>query len=89
MLLRCLRSSFSFNKAAETTAQASPIYAWKVTSPVFECLKPLAGPEPFGSFSTSKQPHNVPQSLLNLAFKRFYSALRRCERDRTLVWEFI
>ncbi|KAI7795104.1 putative F-box-like/WD repeat-containing protein TBL1XR1 [Triplophysa rosa] len=47
-----------FNKAAETTAQASPIYAWKVTSPVFECLKPLAGPEPFGSFSTSKQPHN-------------------------------
>lgn len=25
-----------------------PIFAWKVSSPVFECLKPLAGPEPFG-----------------------------------------
>lgn len=69
MLLRY--SSFSFNKAAETTAQASPIFAWKVTSPVFECLKPLAAPEPCGSFSTSKQPHNVPQSFLNLFLNDF------------------
>ncbi|KAG1949281.1 hypothetical protein F2P79_011345 [Pimephales promelas] len=51
-----------FNKAAETTAQASPIFAWKVTSPVFECLKPLAAPEPRGGGNSTQALKGSPRA---------------------------
>ncbi|KAK6314062.1 hypothetical protein J4Q44_G00155210 [Coregonus suidteri] len=78
-----------FTNAPDVTI-ACLIFAWKVTSSVFQCLRRLAGCEPFGSFSTSKQPYNVPQLLFNKIAVEEEIPYKEHSREGTpcVIWAF-
>lgn len=82
----CVIMAPVLNKAAEASQppRPPPISAWKVSA---QCLSVWSRWLVLNrlAFSTSKQPHNVPHSLLNRYFKGFSCYLRRCEADRRLA----